>query len=175
KINVTAKGRYDNGHYFGKIEMSDDGTYKPLQPGTPVFKREVKAIKKVGKIKKAEYWECNPCHEQAVREGWLEDMLEKYYGEQCKDFEASCIVCDVWSLYDRIIKADALRGDFVQKYDARADAAYIYIKPKIKRGESARTLELSDFINLDFDKKRNLLGIEVLGIRHMPKVFGRKV
>lgn len=149
KINVNARGRYDNGNYFGKLDI--DG--------------------KKDRTITAEYWECNPCHSQALRENWLEETIENYYGTRCDDFEPNCIVCDVWSLYDGIVRQDALKGAFKQTYDKSADAAYIYIKGEIKPGESARTLELSDFVNFDFDKKRNLLGVEVLGIRHMPKVF----
>ena len=178
KINVTAKGRYDNGHYFGTAKTQIKGTGEWKQIGTSkVLKiggKPVPIVRWTGKIKKAEYWECNPCCNQAMRENWLEEAVEDYYGERCKDFEPSCISCDTWSLYDKIVKDERLRGNFAQKYDKSADALYIPIKPKIKKGESARTLELSDFINLDFDKRRNLLGIEVLtASRHMPKVFAK--
>lgn len=172
KININAKGRYDNGNYFGtvKIPIAKTGEYEKVRI-SHVLVVPIAVVRWTGKTKDSEYWECDPCYSQALRENWLEETIENYYGRRCKDFEASCGACDVWSLYDGIVRQDALKGTFKQKYDKRANAAYIYIKDKIKPGESARTLDLSDFVNFDFDKKGNLLGIEVLGIEHMPEVF----
>ena len=48
------------------------------------------------------------------------------------------------------------------EYDKEADAAYIYLKDQIKRGEVKNTISISETINLDFDKSRKLLGIEIL-------------
>lgn len=60
-------------------------------------------------------------------------------------------------------------------YDKEADAAYIYIKENIKKGEVARTIALNDDINLDFDKKNKLIGIEVLrASKNMPDVSDLK-
>lgn len=52
-------------------------------------------------------------------------------------------------------------------YDKQADAAYVYIKDKIKAGEAARTLCATESINLDFDKQGKLLGVEILDASKM--------
>ncbi len=180
KINIDEKGKYDNGNYFGKIKSPIEGTGEYKKVGTSKifgFKKPVPIVKWTGRTKEYEYWECNLCYETAMRENWLENRIEKYYGERCSDFEPSCIVCDTWARYDKIVKNNSLRGNFKQSYDKDADAAYIYIKPKstIKPGEAVKQLELSDYIILDFDKKQRLLGIEVLeASRRMPKVFAEQ-
>ncbi len=48
------------------------------------------------------------------------------------------------------------------EYDKDADAAYIYLKKEIKAGEVKNTISISETINLDFDKNKKLLGIEIL-------------
>jgi len=56
-------------------------------------------------------------------------------------------------------------------YDKEADAAYIYLKPRILPKEVKKTISLNDDINLDFDKDNKMLGIEVL---HASKVLPDK-
>ncbi len=48
------------------------------------------------------------------------------------------------------------------EYDKEADAAYIYVKYPIKKGEAKKTIELNEDIILDFNEKGKLLGIEIL-------------
>ena len=48
------------------------------------------------------------------------------------------------------------------EYDKEADTAYIYLKKDIKSGEVKNTISISGTINLDFDKNKKLLGIEIL-------------
>ena len=48
------------------------------------------------------------------------------------------------------------------EYDKEVDAAYIYLKFPIKKGESKTTIELKENIILDLDKNKKLIGIEVL-------------
>jgi len=52
-------------------------------------------------------------------------------------------------------------------YDKEADAAYIYLKYPIKAGESAKQMLLNEDIILDFDKKGQILGVEVLNARKL--------
>lgn len=47
-------------------------------------------------------------------------------------------------------------------YDKQADAAYIYLKDKIAKGEVKKTVSMNDSINLDFDAHQKLIGIEIL-------------
>ena len=47
-------------------------------------------------------------------------------------------------------------------YDKEADAAYIYIKYPIKKGEAKKTIPTDAGPIFDFDKKSKLLGIEIL-------------
>lgn len=47
-------------------------------------------------------------------------------------------------------------------YDKDADAAYLYMKYPIKKGEVKRTTPLNKNIILDFDKGSKLIGIEIL-------------
>ncbi len=167
-IKVDEKGKYNQGYYFGKIKLPVEGTGKYKQVGASKLLR-AKVVKWTGESKECEYWECNLCYNAASREDWLEERIRKYYGTRCPDFEPSCIVCDVWALYDKIVKDNSLRGNFRQTYDKDADAAYIYTK---RSCESVRQIELSDHVILDFDKYQNLIGIEVLNAKRcMPKVF----
>jgi len=53
------------------------------------------------------------------------------------------------------------------KYDAAADAAYIYVADEIEPGAAVKCvpvdpLAINGMINLDFDVEGRLLGIEVL-------------
>lgn len=50
----------------------------------------------------------------------------------------------------------------VVEYDADADAAYIYAKHPLKKGDVVETLTLSENVNIDFGKDNELLGVEVL-------------
>ena len=55
-------------------------------------------------------------------------------------------------------------------YDEDANAAYIYLKGKIEKGEVKKTISLNENIILDFDKNEKLIGIEVLNAsKVMPK------
>ena len=50
-------------------------------------------------------------------------------------------------------------------YDAEADAAYLYLTAGAKPGQAAKTWPgegCADGVNLDFDAKGRLLGIEIL-------------
>lgn len=47
-------------------------------------------------------------------------------------------------------------------YDKDADAAYVYFKDKIRKGEVKKTISMNESINLDFDAKKKLIGIEIL-------------
>lgn len=48
------------------------------------------------------------------------------------------------------------------KYDKEADAAYIYLKDKISRGDVKDTISMNENIILDFDSNKKLIGIEIL-------------
>ena len=52
--------------------------------------------------------------------------------------------------------------DMKMTYDEDADAAYIYLKKKIGKGEVKKTISLNENIILDFDKNEKLIGIEIL-------------
>lgn len=175
QIKVGANGRYDNGHFFGVIKVPIKRTGKYRRVGSSkVLGRAVPVVKWTGKERDLEYWECDLCYDAAARESWFEKRIEKYYGQRCPDSEPSCACCDAWARYDKIVKRNLLRGNFRQEYDRKADATYIYIKDSIRPGAAVETLELDEHINLDFDKNKNLIGIEVLNAsRHTPKVFGR--
>ena len=47
-------------------------------------------------------------------------------------------------------------------YDKEADAAYIYLKDKIAKGEVKNTISMNENIILDFDSNKKLIGIEIL-------------
>ena len=47
-------------------------------------------------------------------------------------------------------------------YDKEADAAYIYLKDKIEKGEVKSTVSMNENIVLDFDSEKKLIGIEIL-------------
>lgn len=110
KINVDEKGHYDTGHYFGKLKLPIKGTGEYNKVGTTrLLKRQVQVVEWTGKEKEVEYWECNKCYEEAMHENWLEEMIEKLYGERCKDYEPGCACCQAWDVYDTIIKEN--RGE----------------------------------------------------------------
>jgi len=48
------------------------------------------------------------------------------------------------------------------EFDKEADAAYIYFKSGLGKGEVKRTVSLDGNINLDFDSDDKLVGIEIL-------------
>lgn len=48
--------------------------------------------------------------------------------------------------------------------DKEADAAYFFIKNKIKKGEVFKTISLDKSINVDLDRKSRILGIEILNV-----------
>ena len=57
------------------------------------------------------------------------------------------------------------------EYDKEVDAAYIYLKHPIKRGEVKKTIVLNDNIIVDFDKNDKLIGVEII---NASKVIARK-
>lgn len=55
-------------------------------------------------------------------------------------------------------------------YDKNADAAYIYLKDKITKGEVKNTVSMNENIILDFNSDKKLIGIEILSAsRVVPK------
>tara|TARA_Y100000310_G_scaffold49097_1_gene45427 strand:- start:271 stop:507 length:237 start_codon:yes stop_codon:yes gene_type:complete len=63
KINLDKKGHYDNGHYFGKVNVPIKGTGKYKKVGTSkILGEKIDVVKWTGKEKQAEYWECNECY-----------------------------------------------------------------------------------------------------------------
>lgn len=57
-------------------------------------------------------------------------------------------------------------------FDKEVDAAYIYLKDKIGKGEVKSTIALNDDIILDFNGDKKLIGIEILSAS---KVMPQKV
>ena len=47
-------------------------------------------------------------------------------------------------------------------FDKAADAAYIYFKSPLGKGEVKRTIAFEENVLLDFDKDNKLIGIEIL-------------
>ncbi|MFH1917194.1 MAG: DUF2283 domain-containing protein [Nanoarchaeota archaeon] len=47
-------------------------------------------------------------------------------------------------------------------YDKETDAAYIYFEFPLKEGKVKETVEVNDFLILDFDADHKLLGVEIL-------------
>ena len=98
-------GHYRNAYYYGILEESIKGTGENVKTGEfKLGKFKADVVKWTGKVKKHEYWECEKCYSEGSFECTLENKIEKLYGERCKDFESSCIVCQVWDMYDTIIK-----------------------------------------------------------------------
>jgi len=52
-------------------------------------------------------------------------------------------------------------------FDKEADAAYIYVKDEIKKGEVKKTISLNEDIIIDFDKDEKLIGVEILNASHV--------
>ena len=64
----------------------------------------------------------------------------------------------------------SVRIDLKTTYDKEADAAFIYLKGKIAKGEVKSTVSMNDNIILDFDANKKLIGIEILSAsRVVPK------
>lgn len=57
------------------------------------------------------------------------------------------------------------------EYDKAVDAAYLYIKNRISKGEITQTIALNDNIILDFNKDKQLIGIEIISAS---KIIPRK-
>ena len=57
-------------------------------------------------------------------------------------------------------------------FDKDANAAYIYLKDKLGKGDVKKTLSLNDNIIMDFDKDEKLVGIEIL---NASSVLSKKV
>lgn len=57
------------------------------------------------------------------------------------------------------------------EYDKEVDAAYIYVKHPVRKGEAQKTIELNDNIIIDFNIKGKLLGIEIL---NASKILNKK-
>lgn len=68
KIKLDEKRHYDNGHYFGKMELPvGKGEYKKI--GTSkIFGKKIDVAEWTGKKEKVEYWECNECYKQGQEE-----------------------------------------------------------------------------------------------------------
>jgi len=60
-IKIKESGKYDKGHYFGKMKYPvGKGTYKVVGK-TRLFGKLSDVIKWIGKEKEFEYWECEKC------------------------------------------------------------------------------------------------------------------
>ena len=53
------------------------------------------------------------------------------------------------------------------EYDSEVDAGYIYLVPKIEKGEAKKTIQLNKNIILDFNEKGQLIGIEILNAKQI--------
>jgi len=103
RTKVGKTGKYDNGHYFGKLKLPIEGTGKWENKGsTKIGKIKASVVHWTGKENELEYWECNACFEEAGHECWLEGKIEKLYGERCKDFDSTCPCCQAWDVHDAI-------------------------------------------------------------------------
>ena len=58
------------------------------------------------------------------------------------------------------------------EYDKNVDAAYIYLFYPIKEGSVKKTTSLKNNINLDYDAKGKLVGVEILDAS---KILDKKV
>ena len=109
RIMVYGDGHYTGAHYFNRLKIPIKGTGEYKKTGTSkLLGRKVNVVKWTGKEKEIEYWECDSCYEEAMREDWLEQMIEKLYGKRCNDFAKGCACCQAWDVYDTII--DENRG-----------------------------------------------------------------
>ena len=106
RIKLGKDEKYNKGHYFGKIEVPvGKGKYKKAGI-CRLGKNEIGVVKWLGKKAKIEYWECDDCFKEAEFECWLEEKIEKIFGEKCKTIEQSCPACEAWKVYDMIIRHD---------------------------------------------------------------------
>lgn len=56
-------------------------------------------------------------------------------------------------------------------YDKEVDAAYVYFKDHIGKGEVAKAVPVTEDIIVDFDKDQKLLGLEILRASfYLPRV-----
>ena len=55
------------------------------------------------------------------------------------------------------------------EYDKEVDAAYIYLQHPIKDGEVKNTIELNDNIVLDFNSKKELVGLQIMNASKLIK------
>lgn len=106
KLIITSylDGHYKGGHYFNKMKIPvGKGEYKKVGT-TKLGKEKINVVKWTGKEIEREYWECESCFDEAAHEWWLEEILEKLYGEKCPDYEKDCACCQAWNVYDTIIE-----------------------------------------------------------------------
>ncbi len=109
KTRVYDDRHYSNGHYFGVMKLPVKGTGEYRKIGkSKLFDKELDVVEWTGEEKEIEYWECDSCFEEALNETWLEETIERLYGERCPDYEPGCPCCQAWSVHDTII--DANRG-----------------------------------------------------------------
>lgn len=74
--------------------------------------------------------------------------------------------------FERDISEKQIEHAMRMTFDKDVDAAYIYLKDKIGKGEVKNTIALNDDIILDFDTDKKLIGIEILSAS---KVISQKV
>jgi hypothetical protein len=107
RIKLYPDRSYRGGEFFGrhKIPMEGTGDYKKIDT-FKIGDLEGDVVKWTGKEREVEHWECPDCYEEALCECWLEQKIEKLFGERCPDDEPHCPVCDAWFLYDQILEDD---------------------------------------------------------------------
>ncbi|MBN2517436.1 MAG: hypothetical protein JXB14_01185 [Candidatus Altiarchaeota archaeon] len=107
RIKLYPDRSYRGGEFFGrhKIPIEGTGEYKKIDT-FKIGDLEGDVVEWTGKEKEFEYWECPDCYSEAVCEDWLEQKIEKLYGERCEEYEQDCIVCRVWNIYDTIFEDD---------------------------------------------------------------------
>ncbi len=108
KIYATVynDGHYKGGHFFGKIDIpkKDTGKYKIIGKQKLPGGEKIDVVEWTGQDETIEYWECDDCYEEKMHEFWLRDKIEELYGNRCADHETDCPCCQVWDVYDTIIK-----------------------------------------------------------------------
>ncbi|MFH0970437.1 MAG: hypothetical protein V1776_03175 [Candidatus Diapherotrites archaeon] len=68
-VRLTKSGHYDKGHFFSKLKFPIEGTGEHVKVGT--FRMGGKShnvVRWTGKVRKVEYWECNKCFDEGVKE-----------------------------------------------------------------------------------------------------------
>ncbi len=104
RVKIRPDKSYSGGHYFGSFGDPIKGTGEYKKTGSiRISGKSHDVVKWTGKEKRIEYWECEKCFEEASHEGWLEENIEKLYGEKCKDYEPGCACCQAWDVYDTIL------------------------------------------------------------------------